>query len=270
MAGYSSDRERLKHLWKKAIESGKTLIEEIKIPFSEEKTFKSIKSIYLNKTIASLLITLGSGLGIYLLEALSVLGKSARRMKTSHDLYLFLMITGIIGVIFFGGMTVKTLRLYLKYRDISKDIQQIGNTLLQSLVHAGIIRQNAVNKVVSSSDKLGAVCCHLEGGSTYERSIFIRSLQEIVEPIDNPRYMIVRKHFFMRLFQQKDFHAVPEIIGRNKKLSEHFENQWRANVGSCELIFTRTPEGRAQLLKYRIKSLSAQFDKQITHVNKWK
>jgi superfamily II DNA or RNA helicase len=270
MAGYSSDRERLKHLWKKAIESGKTLIEEIKIPFSEEKTFKSIKSIYLNKTIASLLITLGSGVGIYLLEALSVLGKSARRMKTSHDLYLFLMITGIIGVIFFGGMTVKTLRLYLKYRDISKDIQQIGNTLLQSLVHAGIIRQNAVNKVVSSSDKLGAVCCHLEGGSTYERSIFIRSLQEIVEPIDNPRYMIVRKHFFMRLFQQKDFHAVPEIIGRNKKLSEHFENQWRANVGSCELIFTRNPEGRAQLLKYRIKSLSAQFDKQITHVNKWK
>lgn len=270
MMDYSIDRERLKHLWKKAIDSGETLIEEIKIPFSEEKPYKSIKSIYLNRTIASLLITLGSGVGLYLLEALQTLGRSARRMKTPHDFYVFLLITGVIAAVFFGGLTLKTLRLYFKYRDISKDLQQIGNTLLQSLIDAGTIKATAQTKVVSSSDQLGAVFCHLEGGSAFERSVFIRCLQEIVEPINNPRYIIVRKHLFMRLFQQKDYHSVPEIIGRNKKMAEHFESLWKVNVGSCELIFTRTPEGRSRLLKYRINSLSVQFDNQITHVNQWK
>lgn len=74
----------------------------------------------------------------------------------------------------------------------------------------------------------------------------------------------------MLIINQKDYHAVPELLGRNKNLAEYFQSQWKKFVGSCDLIFARTVEGRKLILKSRIKSLAAQFDKKVEHVNKWR
>jgi hypothetical protein len=63
---------------------------------------------------------------------------------------------------------------------------------------------------------------------------------------------------------------VPEIIGRNKSSAEYFKNQWERIVGSCELVFTRSIDGRKSLLKARAKSLAAQFNNPVEHVNKWR
>lgn len=268
---YAADRENLKERWKTALETGVTLVEEIKIPFPEEKEYKAVKSMYLNKTIGNLLATLGSGLVGFGLEGLQELGKAARKIKTTQDLYVFLTIFGILGIIIFGRLTIKTLRLYLKYRDISKDIQQIGDALLISLIKAGVINTDYSKlKVETSVNNWGAVFCHLEGGTTFDKSTFINALQEIIAPIDNPRYVIIRKNMFILFVKQKDYHSVPEILGKNKNLAEYFKNQWERLVGSCDLIFTRTLEGRKILLKSRVKSLAAQFDDKIEHVNKWR
>mgnify|MGYP006193747995 FL=1 len=268
---YAADRDNLKERWKTALETGVTLVEEIKIPFPEEKEYKTVKSMYLNKTIGNLIATLGSGLVGFGLEGLQELGKAARKIKTTQDLYVFLTFFGILGIIIFGRLTIKTLRLYLKYRDISKDIQQIGDALLISLIKAGAINTDYSKlKVETSVNNWGAVFCHLEGGTTFDKSTFINALQEIIAPIDNPRYVIIRKNMFMLFVKQKDYHSVPEILGKNKNLAEYFKNQWERLVGSCDLIFTRTLEGRKILLKSRVKSLAAQFDDKIEHVNKWR
>jgi hypothetical protein len=173
--------------------------------------------------------------------------------------------------VIFGRLTTKTLRLYFKYRDISKDIQQIGDALLNSLIKAGVIKtEYSKLKVETSVDNWGSVFCHLEGGTTFDKSTFINALQELIAPIDNPRYVIIRKNRFMLFLNQKDYHSVPEILGRNKNLAEYFKNQWERLVGSCDLIFTRTLDGRKLLLKSRVKSLAAQFDDKVEHVNKWR
>ena len=119
-------------------------------------------------------------------------------------------------------------------------------------------------------DEHGAVFCHLEGGSTFEKSIFINTLEEIISPVDNPRYIIIRKSKFTTFLNQRDYHAVPEIFGRNKMLAEYFEKQWNNYVGHGELVFTRTLLGRQVLVKSRVKSLISQLDDQIEHVSKWK
>lgn len=271
MFTYAGDRESLKQRWKDALATGVNLVEEIKIPFPEEREYKPVKSMYLNKTIRNLLATLGSGLIGFGLESIQGLSRAARNIKTTQDLYVFLAIFGAIGIAIFGRLTFKTLRLYLKYRDISKDIQQIGDALLNSLVKAGAIRtDNSKLKVETSVDNWGAVYCHLEGGTTFDKSSFINSLQEIIAPIDNPRYVIIRKNKFMLFVKQKDYHSVPETLGRNKNLAEYFQNQWARLVGSCDLIFTRTLDGRKILLKSRVNSLAAQFDNKVEQVNKWK
>lgn len=271
MFSYAADRESLKQRWEKALKSGVTLVEEIKIPFKEEKEYKTIKSLYFYKTIGNLLATLGFGLVGFGLETLQGLGRVVKNIRSFQDLYFYLAIIGTVGVAIFGRFTLKTLRLYFKYRDISKDIQQIGNALLNSLIKVGLIHTNNSNlKVKTLIDDWGSVFCHLEGGTTFEKSTFVNSLKEIINPIDNPRYVIIRKNMFMMFLQQKDYHSVPEILGKNKKLAEFFENQWQRLVGSCELIFTRSIDGRKALLKSRVKSLSSQFEEKVEHVNKWR
>lgn len=267
----AGDRESLRQRWEDALKTGKTLVEEIKIPFREDRPYKMVKSMYLKKTIAYLMATLVSGVVGYIAEVFQTLGREGRDIKTTNDLVVILMIAVFGSVILFGGMAYKTMRLYFKYRDISKDIQAIGNALLNSLHKAEAIQTDISKLEVNSSiDELGAVFCHLKGGTTYEKSTFITALQEIVSSIDNPRYVIVRKNMFMIFTEQKDYHSVPEVLGRNKSLAEYFESQWKRLVGACDLIFTRTIEGRKLLLKSRAKSLSAQFEDNVEYVNKWR
>ena len=269
MFSLAGNRENLKQRWKEALETGVNLVEEIKIPFREEKEYEATKSMYLNKTIANLVATLGFSLLGYFDGILQGFGRA--RIKSKTDLYIFLTVIAILGIFYFGRLTIKTLRLYFKYRDISKDIRQIGEALLNSLIKARIIQtDNSKLKVDATVDSFGAVYCHLDGGTTFDKSTFINALKEIISPIDNPRYVIIRKNRFMLFVKQKDYHSVPEIVGRNKNLAEYFKNQWELLVGTCDLIFTRTIDGRKLLLKSRVKSLSAQFDDKVEHVNKWR
>ena len=271
MFSYAGDRESLRKRWEMALATGVTLVEEIKIPFPIEKEYKAVKSMYLNNTILNLLATLGSGLAGFGLDSLQEFVNASKDIKTIQDFYVFLAIFGFIGIAVFGRLTIKSLSLYLKYRDISKDIQQIGDALLISLIKAGAIKTDYSKlKVETSINNWGSVFCHLEGGTTFDKSTFINALKEVIIPIDNPRYVIIRKNMFMVFIKQKDFHSVPEILGRNKYLAEYFKNQWERLVGSCDLIFTRTLYGRKLLLRSRVKSLASQFGDKAEHINKWR
>ncbi len=264
-------RELLKQKWQDALSNGVALTEEIKVPFPDDKEYKGIKSLYYNKTIANLLGALGSALLSFAEVIMEGLGRSARHIHSREDLFRWLMFIGIAGVLFFSRQFYRTFRIFFKYRDISKDIQQIGEALLHSLIKMGTI-QTDISKlyVVSSVDSYGAIYCHLDGGTTFEKSTFIKSLQEIISTIENPRYLILRKGLFLKVISQKDYHSVPELIGRNKKTAEYFESQWRRLAGSCELIYTRTIEGRKILLKSRVSSLSSEFEEKIERINKWR
>lgn len=267
----AGNRENLKQRWDDALATGINLVEEIKIPFPEEREYQKVKSMYFDKTIKNLLATLFSGLAGFGLEVMEWFGKTARNIKTLEDFYMILTLIGVLGMLIFGRLTYKTLRLFLKYRDISKDIHQIGSALLNALLKGEIIRtDNSTLRVETSVDDWGAIYCHLEGGTAFDKSTFINALQEIIAPVDNPRYVIIRKNRFALLIKQMDYHSVPEILGRNKSMAEYFKNQWEQFVGSCDLVFTRTIDGRKLLLKSRVKSLAAQFDEKVEHVNKWR
>lgn len=270
----AAERDKLQQQWSDAYANGVNLVEEIKVPFREKqkkRDYQSAKSFYLRQTIANLLAGLGFSILSFSLDTIQGLGRFSQRLRTKEEIYYFLLFTLILGVLFYGRQTYKALRLYLKYRDISKDIEQIGDALLNALAKAGAIQTDVSRlKVVASSDVSGSVFCHLEGATTFEKSTFINALHEVVSPIDNPRYVIVRKSRLIGLFKQKDYHAVPEVLGRNKNQAEYFTGQWNRLVGACELIFTRTIDGRKMLLKSRVESLSAQWDEEpIERVNKW-
>jgi superfamily II DNA or RNA helicase len=268
---HAGDRKSLRQRWEAALKTGGGLVEEIKIPFRDERSYKAVKAMYFKKTVAYFVASLSSGVLYYLGEALHDFEDAIKAAKTLKDYLFILAIIGIGGVLFFGWQACRALRLYFKYRDVSKDIHQIGNALLNSLFKAGAIHTDISRlAVVASIDGHGAVHCHLKGGNTFEKSTFINALQEILAPVDNPRYVIIRKNGFMLFIRQKDYHAVPESLGQNKSLAEYFKAQWERCVGACNLIFTRTIRGRKLLIKSRMESLSAQFADKLEYVNKWK
>ncbi len=66
----------------------------------------------------------------------------------------------------------------------------------------------------------GVVACSLNGATTYEKSLFLDALQELLSGIDNPRYLMIRKSP-LGPFMRKDYLAIPTLLGRNKKLAQY-------------------------------------------------
>lgn len=271
MLDRAGQRQELKAKWKKALASGKTLIEEIKVPFPSDQNYKNLVSLYYTRTIVYMVAVLSSLVAIYAEATARSIGRLLRYAQSPEEFTQLLLVVLGSALVFFGRQLYLTTRMYLKFRDITKDINGIGEALLKSYIQMNLIKTPVTQLAVEATvDKLGTIFCHLEGGTTFEKSTFIAGLQEVIDTVENPRYLIIRKSKFARLYAQKDYHAVPEALGKKKRNAEYFEAEWRRLVGNCELVYTRTIEGRKILLQSRLGSLAAQFQARSERINKWK
>ncbi|MFV0346867.1 MAG: DEAD/DEAH box helicase family protein [Bacteroidales bacterium] len=269
MFASAADRASLKKRWSTAISGGKGLVEQVKILFTGNMPLQKVKTLYLRKTIANLAATLTSAAVGYAISVQNLLRFVDIKKPQTATTTAIIALGG--AALFLGAKALKTFRLWLKYRDISKDIKAIGETVLISLIRAKFIHTpKSKLKVHASADEEGTMLCFLFGGTTFEEATFMSALNEIINPIENPRYVIKRKSHSLAGTTQEDYHAVPEILGRNKRMAEYFESVWKAHVGRCELIYTRTPEGRKLLLRFRAETLSAQFQKKSERISKWR
>ena len=267
----ASAREELRKNWTEALEKGQVMVEEMKVPYTEERSFSDSKELHYRNTIKYTIATLLTGVSSFASFILEATGEALMEGYTLEEIGPFLAVLTGAGALIFGRQTYKAMGLYLKYRDISKDVEQIAKALLQALIDAGAIHSRPEDLYVDCEvDDMGAIYCHLEGGTTFEKSTFIKALQEILDTVENPRYLIVREGWLWKKIKQSDYHAVPEILGRKKELAKILSRQWRRFVGECKLVYTRMPEGRQLLLKSKVSSLSAQYQESTQRVNKWK
>ncbi|QYJ68610.1 DEAD/DEAH box helicase family protein [Flavobacterium litorale] len=266
-------RSHLQKKWNTALANGVQLIEEIKVPFHEaiqNKSYKQTKQFYYNKTITHFTSGLISGVLAYSEGVINLFSRSLRNIRTLEQVAFILSIVGVGGLFFFGSKVYKSFRLYIGYKEISKDIQQISYALLHALHDEGYIQTNFSDlNTVTEVDDMGSIYCHLEGGTTYEKSVFINALMELIGPIHNPRYVIIRKSGLL-FIKQKDYHAVPELISKNKKPAVNFASHWGKYVGNYELVFTRNQTGRKLLVKSRAKALISQLDNNLEQISKWR
>ena len=266
----AAQRNRLHEKWEKALPYGTTLVEEIKIPFFEPNQFERVKTAQMQKTIGNMVSALGSSVLFYVEWSGQVMHKFSKFLGVNGS-YALLGMFGI-GTVVFGSRALKTFAYYTRYRDISKDIYHIGRALVQTLCKCRIFA-TPIEKfnVLTYSDKEGAVYCHLDGGTTYEKSLFVQMIQEIVDPIANPRYIIIRKSKALQLIRQWDFHAVPEILGKHAALAKDFATFWQEHVGDCELVFTKSIKGRKIMIRARVHALANHFkgNAEVEHVHAW-
>ncbi|UXX80342.1 DEAD/DEAH box helicase family protein [Reichenbachiella carrageenanivorans] len=267
----AKERDLLRAQWHEAIQNGTTLVEEIKIPYKEITPYKKQKSLYLNKTVKWVLVELGVGVGFYMQDFVQQLPRMRQMLKTKDGL------TTVVGLFFaglfffFGTRLVMAFKMYVKYRDISKDLHAISTALIQSLVETKHIHTPLDKlEIKTTVNEFGEVYSHLEGGTTFEKSLFINSLQELVAPVEDPRYLLIRKSLFFRFIRQQDYHAVPSVLGKLKSTANILASHWKRVVGKCELIFAKNMTGRKTLLKARFHSLASEFQEEAERTNRWK
>jgi len=266
MTQKARNRERLRTEWEQALRAGETgqLAEEITSSY-----FTLPRDFVFANTILAVLWQ-GWFWGLF---TFSQLMRASNRSSEQTTLKGFLLLCGVacvISALVALPKCLKALYLFIKHAPVRSSMKQIGKILVKSLAHAGLIQTPFSRlKVVTASHQYGFVSCSLKGATTYEKSLFLDSMQEILGPMGNPRYIMIRKTPLLRWIR-KDYHVVPQVLARNKELAEYFAKMWAKYVGSTELVYTRNVEGRKTLLKARGHAMSSSFQRRAERIRTWK
>jgi len=183
-----------------------------------------------------------------------------------HDIPLsFIFLAATVAVIVMNPhlpiQIFKAMYYMLRYGAIESNMYNIANALLLALADSGIIQTDVQQiRIVVEKDSEHVVYAGIHGGTTYEKTLFVNALSEILSRIKNPRYIIKRSTPITSFFMQIDYIAVPTILGTHKKYAQYFVEHWKRLVGPAKLIYTRTASGRKELLYARRNSLANMHD----------
>jgi superfamily II DNA or RNA helicase len=153
---------------------------------------------------------------------------------------------------------------------LENSLDCVGHVTLQALNFAGSISDHdlANAQVEISRGVTGKCDIILRGTSRAAERAFIGAMSEILGPVQNPRYLLVR-YSWLGPRKRADYHAIPVAIAKKKEFAEYFHQIWNAQIGSSRLVFTRTAGGRIFLLRARAKSFAAGFQRMVQHRSVW-
>jgi hypothetical protein len=184
---------------------------------------------------------------------------------------------GMVGMALSGSAAIaafpklfKACRLLLRNGSLEGSLVQVGCAVAKSLSEAGLINETldwreafAVRK-----DESGRVDLMVDHVSRPAERLILEAIAEIVGPVRNSRYLLIRKSVF-GLIKRTDYHAVPTVLGQRKEWAACFHRHWNSEVGTSDLIFTRSADGRLLLLRARAKSFAAGFQRRVQRRSAW-
>ena len=150
----------------------------------------------------------------------------------------------------FAGIAKYGIRLF-KFSTPERRMRRLGQAVADALTELGELEDPEHCRVEVESAHGALIAVWLKGGTMRDKTVFASCMEELWGIIDNPRYLLMRKTAGKR---GKEFYAVPEIFGKQKERAYTFERQIRRALGSFQVVYTRTPEGRKTLLRARTRS----------------
>ncbi|WP_036718585.1 DEAD/DEAH box helicase family protein [Paenibacillus sp. JCM 10914] len=256
----AKERHLLKERWDAAIGLHSSMTEELTV------TKESMPRPYIfSHTIKAVFM-----FGIFL--AIGAWGEavlSPRLLSMDAPTWFKMLIPLVIALLVSSPWIYKAIKMKVRHRSLDRSIRQVGLAVYSTLYRMELMGEEPSIHRIKAEEEGGAVVCWLRDGSTQEKTVFLLALQQVLDPIENPRYLLYResKSWFVT---KRDYHAVPEEIGRRKENAERFVESWRKHVGPAELVYTRTPEGRKMLLTARTKALSSMFVHKSDRISAWR
>ena len=158
---------------------------------------------------------------------------------------------------------------YIRTGTVEGVLKQISIVILETLSTQGLIKTSLKQVGLRVTNDLGTLFVSCANLPAEENNLFIQCLQEFLDPVENPRYLLVRHERFRNLANQTDYFAIPSVISPNKKSVEIFKKLWKTYIGKCDIVYTRSAEGRKILLKARKYAFSAIKRDVSKRVSKW-
>jgi len=257
------DRNGLRAKWKEALANaeGLRMVRELAVP--REITTRGYVLVDAIKAV----IQQGISTGMFVITSIKV---DASDSSFRTQLMILAVIFGL-GALCALPFFLKALWLIVQHGSVAGSMRQIGYALLRSLRQCEVVKTPlAKMRVVTVKAGPDRVLCRLEGASTFEKAQFVDALAELFDPIDNPRYLLIRRSRLMGFITRRDYHAVPSALGRKKDYAQFFKWAWGHYVGRAQLLYTRNTEGRQALLKARGHALSAALLARAERKNRWR
>ncbi|WP_261300360.1 DEAD/DEAH box helicase family protein [Sphingomonas alpina] len=220
------------------------------------------------------------------------------RLLPLADTLRYLAITGVIGGLFsaanalrnrglpsswgvaamiFLGLTLlyalpklgKALYLLVRNGTLEGSMTQVGQAVVDSLAYAGLLGSDPdAIRIEARKSALGKSLVHIEGATRIEERLILDSIEEVLGPVRNPRYLLMRGSPLGR-WLRIDYHAVPTAIGQHKDAAEFFARRWARHVGTGKLVYLRSAKGRRILLRARTRSMAAGFQRAVDRLSVW-
>ncbi|MEO9893663.1 DEAD/DEAH box helicase family protein [Aurantibacter sp.] len=263
----ASERKFLKSRWFKAISIGDVLVREVKIPYIDKIPFEEVRKLRWGNASRFMFLEVVVGAGLFFPEFL------AKNLGTLLSQGVFKFLYAFLAAVFvgFAPKTYKAIKLYFLFGNTYKKTKKIGAALLAAMVKTKALRSSIYDvDVIAEQQANGTFVCYLQGATNAESEMFVNLLAEILAPVENPRYLLVYRHWIKRHWGLRTYYVVPQIYGRRKEDAELFHKSWKEHVDSSKLLYTRSEEGRKSLLKARLSHILYQFKEVSQKAITWK
>ncbi|MEO9660891.1 MAG: hypothetical protein ABJG16_06730, partial [Maribacter dokdonensis] len=253
--------------WNHAIEKGSILVRELKIPSAGDQPFAKTKKLHALNAGKYVMLEVVLGVSMFVPEFLiknmgAVLGKGILQV-----FYIFCAAL-LLG---FGPKTFKALKLYVLFGNQYKKTKKIAKSVLGYLLDDKTPYFESNNATIHAEQNLkGTFAIYLKDASQHDSNVFTSLLEDIIAPIDNPRYLLVNSNWFKRKLNIRNYYVVPKEVAKNKTEALIFQKHWNAHVDGSKILFTRTLKGRKVLLKARFAHLKYQFEEVSKKTITWK
>ncbi|WP_420571392.1 DEAD/DEAH box helicase family protein [Kordia sp.] len=252
----AAKRKEIKTIWETAIGEGNVLTTEIQYFTEQPKLETRRKQLYHQDLVKY--VSAEVSMGILVVVSEIYLQATLRTLQTGfiYSLYSLIAILGI----FLGFKIFKKIRVYSQSRFIYTHIDKIGKAVLFSLHELGYFTTHLSEITITSEEpEYGGAICNIHGATRVESSLFVKAMEEILSPVDNPRYLLEKTNAFDSFSELQNYYAVPSIFGGKKQDVEIFLSFWRRYVSGAHVHFTRTMEGRKLLIKARLFHVTNVF-----------
>ena len=98
--------------------------------------------------------------------------------------------------------------------------------------------------------KTDSLKLQLSGDCFYDQNLYLEQFQELVEAVDNPRYLII-----IPQKNNRQFYAVPSLLASHKEKAQTFFKEWSKYLPDSQLVYTRSESGREVLLRAKSATL---------------
>lgn len=251
----SKDRDLIRERWNNSLaESAKMGIEsevprDRKIPAF---TFINIGKILLILSFQSVLITI----------CVQIMSKLTLQSNLGMLSLFVIIISTIISSILISFVTQKLITNV----NPTSQIKSFAKCILKTLKDIDIIESACSLKVKSDPNGM-FINVSLANATIHEQNIFNKAMDEFLSPIENPRYIVIKKGIFSKYNYKYSF-ACPTIIGKNKETADLFNRYLSKIIGKYELVYTRHEEGRKFILKCRKQSYITYNAKKVNSKHK--